>query len=119
MPALDQVVEQQRDHVVRLDKRPVLIDDAKSISVAVGCYTNVRLRRTHAHAKSLEQMIVRLRSVSAKENVARIVYGRAFDSVHLAASYRLSARSAPHGVKANAQACFFDSREIYDILESS
>ena len=46
-PALDQVVKQKRDHVVRLKKRPIGVDDAEAVGVAVGRNSNLCSRFAH------------------------------------------------------------------------
>ncbi len=43
--ALDQVVKEQGDHVVRLDECAILVDDAEAICVTVGCYADVGFHR--------------------------------------------------------------------------
>ena len=78
--ALDEVIEQQGDDVVWRNEGPVLVHDAESVSIAIGRDANMRARLPHLGAQIVEQMIVGLRSVSAEEHVAIIVYGRNLDA---------------------------------------
>src|SRR5581483_12240187 len=62
----DQIIKQQRNDVIRLEKSAILVDDPEAIGIAVGGDSNLSLLLSHLFAKSFEQMIVGLGSVIAK-----------------------------------------------------
>jgi len=71
--ALDQIVEQQGDDIVRLKKGPIRVENAKAVRIAVRRNPDLRPGFTHLPAELFEQVIVRFRRMSSKENVAVVV----------------------------------------------
>ncbi len=72
---LHQVIEEQRDDVVRLDKGAVAVDDAEAVRVAVGGDDQSRADLLHLFLRVAEQVVVRLRRVAAEEHIAVVVDG--------------------------------------------
>src|SRR5581483_12275699 len=73
--ALDQVVEQQSEDVVRLKEGAVFVHDAEAVGIAVGGNADVGLHFAHFDAHGLEQVVVRLGRVTAEQHIAIIVHG--------------------------------------------
>ena len=57
-------------------------------------------------------MIVRLRGITAEENIARIVHRRHLDAGFAQQRIRVSARRSPEGIKDNLQPCLLDCRKL-------
>ena len=73
--ALDQIIKQQRDDVIRLKEGAILVHNTKAIGVAVGGYADVGFDVTHLIAHRLQQVVVWLRSVASEEHIAVVVNG--------------------------------------------
>src|SRR5690349_14617962 len=68
--ALDQIMEQKRNHIVRLNESSIAIHNSKSIRISIGCNPNVGPHGFHLASQILEQMIVGFGCMSAEEHVA-------------------------------------------------
>src|SRR5690242_6683721 len=56
--ALHQVIKQQSDHVIRLQKRAILVEDAEAVGVAISGDPDVSAGFAHLLPQSFKQVIV-------------------------------------------------------------
>src|SRR3984893_14469571 len=75
--ALDQVIKEQGNHVIRLQEGSVGVDYAEAIGVAIGRDANLGLRLAHLFTQIFEQMIVGFGSMSAEQAVTLPEYAGA------------------------------------------
>src|SRR5512138_1349455 len=75
-----QVIEQQRDDVVRRDERAILVHDPETVGVAIGGDADARAAFAHLAPQLIEQFAVRLGSMSAEQHIALVVYSDAPDA---------------------------------------
>src|SRR4029077_12053162 len=97
--ALHQIIEEKGDDVIRLEESSVLIDDAEASGVHVRSDADLRIGFANLPAEVFEQMIVRLRRMSAEEHVTIVVDSR---HVHAGVAQQrvgISARRSPEWIK--------------------
>ena len=70
---LHQVVQQQRNNVVRLDKRAIAVQNAEAVRIAVGRDADRRAHLLHLFLRVAQQVVVGLWRMSAEEHVAVVV----------------------------------------------
>ena len=102
-PALHQIIKQQRDHIIRLQKSSIGVDNAKTVGVAIRRNPNLRPSLAHLLSQIFQQMIVRLRRMPAEQHVAIIMHGRDLQARAAQQFVRISASRAPHRIKRDPQ----------------
>ncbi len=116
--ALHQVIEEQRDDVVRLEECAVGVDDAEAVGVSIGRDADLGPGFAHLLAQIFEQMIVGLRRMSAEQHVAIVMHRR---DLHAGAAQQfvgVSPRRTPHGVEGHPQSGLLDDVEIDDFAQT-
>ena len=114
----DQVIEEQRDDVVRLDECSIGIHDPKAVGVAVSRNADARAGLLHFGAHFVQQVIVGLWRVAAKQHVTDIVHGRNVDPRFAQQRIGISAGRAPERVVDHLESRFLDRREIDHFFQS-
>ena len=73
---LHQVVEQQRNNVVGLDKRPIRVHNAEAVRISIRRNAQRRAYLPHLRLRIAQQLVGRLRRMAAKQNIPKIVNRR-------------------------------------------
>ncbi len=95
----DEIVEEQRDDVVRLDEGAVEVDDAEAVGVAVGGDADGGAGLLHLRLAVAEQVVVRFGRVTAEKHVAVVVDGGRLDAVLAQNVAAIAARRSPEGIE--------------------
>ncbi len=112
-----QIVKQQRDDVVGLEERAVVVDNPEAVGIAIGRNANPRADFAHLVPQVFEQMIVGFGRVASKEHIASVMDGGHRYASLAQERVRIAAGSAPHGIEGNLDAGFLDDVEIDDLAQ--
>src|SRR5215470_12889565 len=99
--SVNQVDKQHCTHVVGLDKCPIRIDNPKAVGITISRDAESRSSRLHYFAQIVQEVSFRFGSVSTKENVARVVHSRYFDSSFAKQLIGIAPSSSPERIVSN------------------
>ena len=108
----DEVVEEQGDDVVGLDKGAVLVDDAEAVGVSVGGDDEAGTDLVHLGLGVAQQMIVRFGCMAAEEDVAVVVDGFDGNSDRAKDVAAVASGCSPEGVEDNLDLTVGDGMEV-------
>ncbi len=114
---LHQVVEQQRNHVVRLDEGSVGIHNAKAVRIAIGRNTQRRARLAHLRFAGAQQMVIRLWRMPAEQHIAIVVDAHRSHTVLLQDLLRIPAPRAPEWIGYDLQLRLGNGRQIHQLRQ--
>src|SRR6201987_3237149 len=109
---LHQIIEQQRNDVIRLDKRAVAIDNSEAISIAIRRNADRCAYLLHLRLAVAQQMIVRLRRMATEQHITVIMSGLGGNTVFAQDVTAIPARRAPEGIENNFDSRFLDRWKI-------
>ena len=95
-----------------------MIHNPEAIRVAVGCNADLRACLLHFRLAVAQQMIVRLRSMPAKQHIAIIVHRRRFHAVLPQNVAAIAPRRAPEGVEDHLDPGLFYRRKIHQLRQA-
>ena len=112
-----QVVEEQRNNVVRLQESAVGVNDAEPIRIPIRGDPDMGADAPHFHAQVFQQFVVGLRRMIAEEHIAIIVHSRSLDTGFPQKRIGVRPRRAPHGIESHAHASFADGIQVHGFAQ--
>src|ERR1700694_3587298 len=113
----DQIIEQNGNNVIGLDKGSIFIHDPKAVGVSVGCHSQPGSAGSHGCPHFVQKGAIGFGSVSTKENVTGIVDGNDLDA-HLAQHViRIRPSRSPEWVIDDLEPCLANRAQVNDLFQ--
>ena len=114
----DEVIVKQAEDVIRLHPRPVGIEDAEAVGVAVGCKSHRRFFREHGFAQGLQIFVGDVRPRAVEEHVPIRAQSLHIDAMRREGPIQVSGAASVQRVGHDAQFRIAKRFEIHELREA-